>query len=177
MDNEIIRWNIIMNNGFEVEKCAICRNYLFVDCMMCCNGLDYYCGSVHVLNCGHIYHDHCISKWRQRQEICPICNAEYEALLEYKNFALIEIYLRILRSGEHVDFKEHICNKIRWIPEDHKYWNRITTKCEFWKSKFHEEVSTLIIIYKKRKQLWFPKYICMLVIEFLAKYYALDYLK
>lgn len=28
---------------------------------------------VRILNCGHIYHEHCISSWAHQKNFCPLC--------------------------------------------------------------------------------------------------------
>lgn len=64
-------WNI------EVETCAICRNNLMEPCIECqSNPTEQEC-TVAWGNCNHAFHYHCISRWLQSRQVCPLDNATW----------------------------------------------------------------------------------------------------
>jgi RING-box protein 1 len=56
------------------DACAICRENNMNACISC--QLQSECVSCHRIlgNCGHVFHEHCISKWVKDHPNCPICN-------------------------------------------------------------------------------------------------------
>ena len=44
-------------------------------CVICMSGLDLFIGDNSLLPCEHVFHRHCIKKWRRRQNTCPICKS------------------------------------------------------------------------------------------------------
>ena len=57
---------LITHNGkiTEETKCVICQCYLHQS--------DDYCK----LNCGHLYHNKCIHKWKKERNECPLCRKQ-----------------------------------------------------------------------------------------------------
>ena len=44
-------------------------NEIDTQCSICYEEGDYQ------LHCGHFFHSHCISKWKERSRSCPLCRA------------------------------------------------------------------------------------------------------
>lgn len=65
-------WNI------EVETCAICRNNLMDPCIECqSNAVQDADCQVAWGNCNHAFHYHCISRWLQSRQVCPLDNQQW----------------------------------------------------------------------------------------------------
>eukprot|EP01091_Cochliopodium_minus_P016247 TRINITY_DN602_c1_g1_i1.p1 TRINITY_DN602_c1_g1~~TRINITY_DN602_c1_g1_i1.p1 ORF type:complete len:101 (-),score=18.67 TRINITY_DN602_c1_g1_i1:92-394(-) len=79
----IKKWNAVALWTFgdgQAVKCAICRSLLADICVPCQteDNVDPNECTIAWGGCGHVFHFHCISKWLQRQDNCPICNQNWE---------------------------------------------------------------------------------------------------
>lgn len=163
MDLELAKWNKLLNcyqfYQNTVSKCAICRNHLYKECLSCqiYGFYQTYC-DITILTCDHVYHTHCFNRWLQRRGICPICNGNPDELNDFKQYDLTEIYIRILQSLEHIDFKKIIHLKLNWTTDNHKYWPK----------NLKDQIFMLLLLYKS-KQLKVVKLVLFRVFEFLAK--------
>lgn len=78
---EIINWNPVSMWRFKSaeEECPICKSKFEEPCLSCSN--DHVKGDIecHVTRgrCNHAYHKHCISRWLEKNTLCPICNTPY----------------------------------------------------------------------------------------------------
>lgn len=69
-------WSFKANN----DVCIICKNKLTQICATCMsesNVLNKDC-FVSSGKCGHAYHKHCISRWLQESDSCPLDNAPWK---------------------------------------------------------------------------------------------------
>ena len=65
-------WNI------EVETCAICRNNLMDPCIECQSNSNQETEcTVAWGTCNHAFHYHCISRWLQSRQVCPLDNQNW----------------------------------------------------------------------------------------------------
>lgn len=68
-------WNIvgIWSLDIQIETCAICRNHIMDTCVECQNGLGTgeEC-SISWGKCGHAFHTHCIGRWLNSRNVCPL---------------------------------------------------------------------------------------------------------
>lgn len=55
------------------DACAICRENNMTSCISCQLDSNFNCRSI-LGTCGHVFHEHCISKWIKDHPNCPICN-------------------------------------------------------------------------------------------------------
>lgn len=56
------------------DECAICRDNLLNECSECAgNSVDNKNCVVVKGNCGHCFHNHCISRWLASKSSCPLC--------------------------------------------------------------------------------------------------------
>lgn len=69
-------WSYKLKN----DSCPICRNELIAACVNCDESLK--C-KVSNSQCGHGSHAHCIDKWLESSNSCPLCNQEWK--LVHKN--------------------------------------------------------------------------------------------
>lgn len=72
---KLVSWDIVglWSLDAQVETCAICRNHIMDSCVECQNGLENSnCCSVSWGKCGHAFHSHCIDKWRNLRNVCPL---------------------------------------------------------------------------------------------------------
>lgn len=73
-----------------VENCAICRNHIMELCIECqanqlstatdtCTVAWGACSKYSILSLvlGHAFHSHCISRWLQTRNVCPLDNREW----------------------------------------------------------------------------------------------------
>jgi RING-box protein 1 len=67
----------IYNYKIDQDTCSICRNNIMEQCVQCSTTINKKC-EVSLGKCGHGYHYHCISKWLQTNQSCPIDMAPFE---------------------------------------------------------------------------------------------------
>ena len=48
---------------------------MLVECSICLNDITLFDKEVSVLNCGHFFHNNCLSDWLKQQMNCPECRA------------------------------------------------------------------------------------------------------
>lgn len=65
-----------------VETCAICRNHIMDKCIECqsiheTTNVDESC-TIAWGKCSHVFHLHCISKWLNARQVCPLDNSGWE---------------------------------------------------------------------------------------------------
>jgi hypothetical protein len=59
------------------DVCAICRESNTLACIGCqVTVLDTTCTKL-MGDCGHVFHEHCISKWVNDHPSCPLCNGRW----------------------------------------------------------------------------------------------------
>ncbi|AYV77009.1 MAG: hypothetical protein Barrevirus7_16 [Barrevirus sp.] len=70
------------------EDCPICKGHLEEPCLQCLespNKGDLQKGSTWTGlscdasrgKCGHCFHKHCIDKWTEKSQVCPVCTTPY----------------------------------------------------------------------------------------------------
>lgn len=77
----IKKWNAVAMWSWDisVDNCAICRNHIMESCIECQateQTMDECTVSWGV--CNHAFHKHCISKWLETRNVCPLDNKEWE---------------------------------------------------------------------------------------------------
>ena len=71
------KWDLIQ------DTCAMCRNNILNLCIECqadhtsatCEECAPAWGA-----CNHAYHMHCISRWLEKRNVCPLCNSAWETV-------------------------------------------------------------------------------------------------
>lgn len=61
------------------EECPICKGHLEEPCLQCLeshNKGDLSCDASRG-KCGHCFHKHCIDKWIEKSQVCPVCTTPY----------------------------------------------------------------------------------------------------
>lgn len=78
------KWTAIALWSYDisVDNCAICRNHIMDKCIECqsvqeVTNIDENC-SIAWGKCSHVFHMHCISKWLNTREVCPLDNRHWE---------------------------------------------------------------------------------------------------
>lgn len=75
------KWNLVAlwSLDMKVETCAICRNHIMDTCVECQNGLisDGKC-LVSWGVCNHAFHSHCITRWLNSKNVCPLDTKRWE---------------------------------------------------------------------------------------------------
>lgn len=72
---ELLSWNIVglWSLDIQIETCAICRNHIMDSCVECQNGLEAAAPcAISWGKCGHAFHAHCIGKWLNSRNVCPL---------------------------------------------------------------------------------------------------------
>ncbi|KAI5148393.1 E3 ubiquitin-protein ligase RBX1 [Enteropsectra breve] len=72
---KILGWDIVglWSLDIQIKTCAICRNHIMDTCVECQNGLvDPQGCTFDRGKCGHAFHSHCISKWLNSKNVCPL---------------------------------------------------------------------------------------------------------
>ena len=83
----IKKLDIVIDSKFNLlnEICPICRNNLDDKCIECENKNDNkICISV-IGCCYHGIHEHCIDRWKQTRNVCPLDNTVW-IILDKKNY-------------------------------------------------------------------------------------------
>tara|TARA_A100001015_G_scaffold234763_1_gene266356 strand:- start:4840 stop:5148 length:309 start_codon:yes stop_codon:yes gene_type:complete len=91
--------NIFNNNIYKIsrkieiinsqdDECPICldnfysadnlHNYKYLNCFDCLKCFNNNNNSVILNNCNHVFHEKCISKWKNIKKICPLCNKDFD---------------------------------------------------------------------------------------------------
>ena len=78
------KWTAIALWSYDisVENCAICRNHIMDKCIECqsvqeITNIDGNC-TIAWGKCSHVFHMHCISRWLNTREVCPLDNRNWE---------------------------------------------------------------------------------------------------
>lgn len=69
----------------QYDECSICldnlynpnglNNHKYLNCFKCFNTNS---KKIVILNnCNHVFHETCISKWKNIKKTCPLCNKEF----------------------------------------------------------------------------------------------------
>lgn len=80
---EIKKWTAVAFWSWDiaVENCAICRNHIMEPCIQCqpnaMNNTDNECVAAWG-TCNHAFHLHCINKWLQTRNACPLDNQPWQ---------------------------------------------------------------------------------------------------
>jgi E3 ubiquitin-protein ligase RBX1 len=63
----VVYWN------YKSSSCSICRSDILDKCIECESNKKESVKCIRVKGeCGHIYHEHCINRWLQTQNYCPV---------------------------------------------------------------------------------------------------------
>lgn len=84
---EIRKWTAVLFWSWDmvVENCAICRNHLMEPCIECQpNTMSQTAEECQTAwgKCNHAFHLHCITRWTNSRNVCPLDNREW-VLLRY----------------------------------------------------------------------------------------------
>ncbi|XP_037959483.1 RING-box protein 1A-like [Teleopsis dalmanni] len=61
----------------ELDICAICRNENTERCIQCqAARSEEECATIQG-NCKHIFHKHCIARWLEHRNVCPLDNQDW----------------------------------------------------------------------------------------------------
>lgn len=78
------KWSAIALWAYDitVDNCAICRNHIMDKCIECqsiqeMRDIDENC-SIAWGKCSHVFHMHCISRWLNTRQVCPLDNRTWE---------------------------------------------------------------------------------------------------
>lgn len=78
------KWTAIALWSYDisVDNCAICRNHIMDKCIECqsvqeITNIDESC-NIAWGKCSHVFHMHCISKWLNTRQVCPLDNRNWE---------------------------------------------------------------------------------------------------
>jgi hypothetical protein len=59
------------------DNCPICQENIFLRCGVCLETTNI-CPTI-IGQCKHIYHKHCMNKWLEQSNKCPIDNLKFES--------------------------------------------------------------------------------------------------
>lgn len=78
------KWSAVALWAYDitVDNCAICRNHIMDKCIECqsiqeMTNIDESC-SIAWGKCSHVFHTHCISRWLNTRQVCPLDNRNWE---------------------------------------------------------------------------------------------------
>lgn len=81
---KVRKWSAIALWAYDitVDNCAICRNHIMDKCIECqsfqeTTNIDENC-SIAWGKCSHVFHMHCISRWLNTRQVCPLDNRNWE---------------------------------------------------------------------------------------------------
>lgn len=81
---QVRKWSAIALWAYDitVDNCAICRNHIMEKCIECSatqemTNIDENC-SIAWGKCSHVFHMHCISRWLNTRQVCPLDNRSWE---------------------------------------------------------------------------------------------------
>ncbi|SCU93269.1 LADA_0G02190g1_1 [Lachancea dasiensis] len=80
---EVKKWTAVAFWSWDiaVENCAICRNHIMEPCIQCQPTAMTDCETECVAAwgvCSHAFHLHCINKWLQTRNVCPLDNQPWQ---------------------------------------------------------------------------------------------------
>ena len=72
---ELKKWNAVAvwSWNTDIENCAICKMYLSDNCPLCIGNTSAQCQPVWG-ECNHPFHNHCITRWLESKNTCPLCS-------------------------------------------------------------------------------------------------------
>ena len=78
---EVVSWTPYATWRFRATytDCPICKGHLEEPCLQCLeshNKGDLTCDASRG-KCGHCFHKHCIDKWTEKSQVCPVCTTPY----------------------------------------------------------------------------------------------------
>jgi len=81
------QWNAVAAWSWDlrVDNCAICRNHIMDLCLECQADPQNARASECVVTwgiCNHAFHSHCINKWLETRNVCPLDNRPWHKLKE-----------------------------------------------------------------------------------------------
>ncbi|KAF6003920.1 hypothetical protein CCYA_CCYA05G1519 [Cyanidiococcus yangmingshanensis] len=84
---EVKQWNAVAAWSWDlrVDNCAICRNHIMDLCLECQADPQNARASECVVAwgvCNHAFHSHCINKWLETRNVCPLDNRPWQKLKE-----------------------------------------------------------------------------------------------
>lgn len=78
------KWTAVALWSYDisVDNCAICRNHIMDKCIECQSvqertNVDENC-TIAWGKCSHVFHMHCISRWLNTRQVCPLDNRNWE---------------------------------------------------------------------------------------------------
>ena len=48
----------------------------YMECVICLEEMKYN-EKLSIIMCSHIFHKHCLDKWKNRKRLCPLCDYEF----------------------------------------------------------------------------------------------------
>ena len=86
---EIISWSpwAIWKFKATYDDCPICKVHLEEPCLQCLESHtkgELTCDASRG-KCGHCFHKHCIDKWTEKSQICPVCTTPYSTDIRNMN--------------------------------------------------------------------------------------------
>lgn len=81
---KVRKWQAVALWAYDitVDNCAICRNHIMDKCIECqsvqeMTNVDENC-YIAWGKCSHVFHMHCISRWLNTRQVCPLDNRTWE---------------------------------------------------------------------------------------------------
>lgn len=81
---KVRKWSAIALWAYDitVDNCAICRNHIMDKCIECqsfqeTTDIEENC-TIAWGKCSHVFHTHCISRWLNTRQVCPLDNRTWE---------------------------------------------------------------------------------------------------
>lgn len=89
---EVLSWSPYAVWKFKAtyEDCPICKAHLEEPCLQCLESTNKTSMSSIICDasrgkCGHCFHKHCIDKWTDKTQICPVCTTPYATDIKNMN--------------------------------------------------------------------------------------------